>query len=289
MTYESITDHTSPNYTPAGRVPSVFGRPRVVQSITVHHWGVYGQRFDRVVDFLCRPKGSSSAHYVVEDGRVACIVAPQHAAWHSGSSVGNAESVGLELRPEATDGDYATAAELIRELRAVYGDVRLVKHSSWKATACPGRWDLARLDALARSAGGGTAVAKPPVPTQAPPARTTNPSGRPLLNLDGFLGRDTITEWQHAMGTTPDGVISTGPGGSALVAAVQRRLVAAGQDIGRAGVDGVGIFPNTQGSTRRTDTTRALQRYLGTTPDGVLDSPSASIEALQRRLNAGTF
>lgn len=290
MTYESITNKNSGNFTPAGAVKKVFGRPRVIQSITIHHWGVYGQRFDGVVNYLCRRGGTSSAHYVVEDGRVACIVAPRDAAWHSGSSAGNATSVGLELRPEATDGDYATAAELIRELRAAFGDLPLVKHSSWKATACPGKWNLERLDALARAAGPSGGVAKPaapPVPTAPVPARTTNPSGRPLLALDGFLGSATIRELQRRFGTTVDGVISTGPQGSQLVAALQRYLVSKGHDLGT--VDGLGLYPNTHRRTIKTRTQAALQRYLGTTPDGVLDAPSAAIEALQRRLNAGTF
>lgn len=290
MTYESITHKNSGNFTPEGAVQRVFGQPRVITSITVHHWGKYGQHFVPVVDFLCRHGGSSSAHYVIEDGRVACIVAPRDAAWHSGSSRGNATSIGLELRPEATDGDYATAAELIRELRAVFGDLPLVPHSSWKATACPGKWDLARLDALARSAGSGGAAAKPaapPAPTAPVPARTTNPAGRPLLALDGFLGAATIRELQHRFGTTVDGIISTGPGGSQLVAALQRYLVSKGHELGK--VDGLGLYPNTHRRTIRTRTQEALQRHLGTTPDGVLDAPSAAIEALQRRLNAGDF
>lgn len=290
MTYESITNKNSGNFTPEGAVQKVFGQPRVITSITVHHWGKYGQRFMPVVDFLCRHGGKSSAHYVSEAGRVACIVAPRDAAWHSGSNRGNATSIGLELRPEATDGDYATAAELIRELRAVFGDLPLVKHSSWKATACPGKWDLARLDALARSAGSGGAAAKPaapPTPTAPVPARTTNPAGRPLLALDGFLGSATIRELQHRFGTTVDGIISTGPDGSQLVAALQRYLVSKGHELGA--VDGLGLYPNTVRRTIRTRTQEALQRYLGTTADGVLDAPSAAIEALQRRLNAGDF
>ncbi|WP_245862282.1 N-acetylmuramoyl-L-alanine amidase [Sanguibacter antarcticus] len=210
--------------------------------------------------------------------------------WHSGSSAGNATSIGLELRPEATDGDYATAAELIRELRAAFSDLSLVKHSSWKTTACPGRWNLERLDALARTAGSSGGVAKPaapPTPTAPVPPRTTNPAGRPLLALDGHLGAATIRELQHRFGTTVDGVISTGKGGSRLVAALQRYLVSKGHDLGK--VDGLGLYPNTVHRTIRTRTQEALQRYLGTTPDGVLDAPSAAIEALQRRLNAGTF
>ena len=173
------TATSSPNYTPAARVPATFGRgPRRVESITIHHWGAFGQTFDAVVRYLCRPGGSSSAHYVVEHGRASCIVDPDDAAWHAGSARGNTTSIGIECRPEATDGDYATVAELVRALRAVYGEVPLVPHSSWKATACPGRWDLARIDALARTV---------PPPSPAPAPAPTPPPPPPEENDDmGF-------------------------------------------------------------------------------------------------------
>jgi len=164
MAYQSITNFTSPNQSSRGGAR--------ISSITIHHWGVKGQKFQNVVNYLCRPGGTSSAHYVVEDGRVACIVAPGRRAWHSGNNVGNDTSIGIECRPEATDGDYATVAELVRNLRAVYGDLPLKRHSDWKNTACPGAWDLARIDRLARSSaspvsnpsGGGGQVDAPTAP-----------------------------------------------------------------------------------------------------------------------------
>ncbi len=151
MAYQLITQYTSPNQSSRGGAR--------ISSITIHHWGSRGQKFQNVVNYLCRPGGNTSAHYVVEDGRVACIVAPGRRAWHTGTNVGNDTSIGIECRPEATDGDYATVAELVRNLRAAYGDLPLKRHSDWKNTACPGVWDLARIDRLARSA---------PTPTPAP-------------------------------------------------------------------------------------------------------------------------
>jgi len=78
-------------------------------------------------------------------------VNPDDAAWHAGNAEGNATSIGIECRPEATDGDYQTIAELIRYLRGIYGDVPLRPHNSWSSTACPGDYDLDRLDSLARN------------------------------------------------------------------------------------------------------------------------------------------
>lgn len=150
MSYTFQTQYSSKNFTPAAQSRAVFGLDRGFDGITVHHWGADGQRFEDVRDWLCTNNVPTSAHYVVQDGTVACIVAPENVAWHAGTPRGNARTIGIECRPEATDGDFATVAELIRELRATYGDLPLYKHSDWIPTACPGRWDLARLDALAR-------------------------------------------------------------------------------------------------------------------------------------------
>lgn len=148
MTYDLTTQHSSPNHSGP--------RPGRVTGIVIHHWGVRGQRFDSVVRFLCTPwqqrsnKSQSSAHYVAEAGRVACIVDPDRVAWHAGNRQANERTIGIECRPEATDADYATVAELVADLRAVYGDVPLSAHRDYKSTACPGVWDLARIDREAR-------------------------------------------------------------------------------------------------------------------------------------------
>lgn len=167
MAYTLQEQYSSKNFTPNASVKAVFGQPRKVTGITIHHWGIEGQSFANVRNFLCTNSTPSSAHFIAEAGLVACIVSPLDAAWHSGSAVGNATTIGLELRPEATDGDYRTAAELIAWLRSQFGDVPLIPHRNWMATACPGKWDLARLDRLAR--GISTPAAKPaPAPAPAP-------------------------------------------------------------------------------------------------------------------------
>lgn len=151
MTYfidESLNDT---EFTAAGNVPATFGgTPRRIESITIHHWGLFGQTHDGVVDFFVNRNKATSAHFVVSDGRIHCLVSPVDASWAAGNSYGNATSIHIECRPEATDGDYATVAWLISYLRGIYGDVPLKAHREWSATACPGIWDLTRLDALAR-------------------------------------------------------------------------------------------------------------------------------------------
>lgn len=154
--YKYITNIDSPNYTPAHLVAATYGRARNISSITIHWWGLpeWNQKFVPVVDYLCdrnRPS-RTSAHEVIEAGRVACIIDHANAAWHCGNAQGNATSIALELNPRMSEGDYMTAAERIRDIRRMHGwDLPLVKHNYWKATQCPGYYDIARLDHLAKT------------------------------------------------------------------------------------------------------------------------------------------
>jgi len=143
---------TAKGYTPAALVPAAFGRARTIDGIVIHHWGVFGQRHDDVVKFFVSGPGATSAHFVVSAGRIDCLVSPQDAAWHSGTAVGNATTIGIECHPEATDAAYATVAELVSFLRSQNGPLPLSPHRQWNATACPGIWDLPKIDRLAGSA-----------------------------------------------------------------------------------------------------------------------------------------
>lgn len=157
-------------------------------------------------------------------------------------------------------------------------------------------WDyyLNLVNVVAHAGGGGGTSAPPPSPHPAP-APAPAPSGaHAALTLDGVLGRHTIARWQHVMGTTVDGVIS--PGHSELVAAVQRRLNAAGAHDANGhalAVDGVGIASNEGNrypATGHTHTIEALQGYLHSVPlDGYFSDPSNVVRKVQARLNTGRF
>lgn len=134
------TTWNSPNFTPAASVPAVFGRPRTTSRVTIHHWGNDGQSFNNVANYLSRRGGNTSANFVVEAGRVACLVSPANAAWHSGSAEGNATSIGIECRPEMSEGDINEVVALIEWLEDVYGPQEVWLHREWSATACPGRY-----------------------------------------------------------------------------------------------------------------------------------------------------
>lgn len=152
MAYNYITKHNSPNNS---GLRSQYGVEKP-EFIVIHHWGVRGQKFNNVIRYLCTlwsrrsDKRKSSANYVVQARSVACIVDPDEVAWHCGDWNANVRSIGIECRPEATDDDYETVAELIRDLREEYGDLPLKPHKDFQATDCPGIWNLPRLDRMAR-------------------------------------------------------------------------------------------------------------------------------------------
>lgn len=123
----------SPNYN-IGRAE------KPIDYIVIHHWGHEGQSFSGVVCWLCRMNGDSSAHYVVQGGRVECIVNPNDTAWHAGNWNYNLRTIGIECRPEMTDGDFDTTARLIANLWKLYGKKPIIGHRDIIPTACPGKY-----------------------------------------------------------------------------------------------------------------------------------------------------
>lgn len=272
MTYQYITGHTAKYFTK--------GRPYGIDSITIHHWDDPDKRpkFDNIVRIFEQGERRNSAHYVVEAGRVACLVDPDDRAWACGDGVGrnsggNDRSISIECNPRQQDGDYETIAELVRNLRKTYGDLPLYPHRHWASTDCPGTYDLARIDRLARNGSDAPATSTPDYE---------------ILTVDGIAGNATVRRWQQVMGTPVDGVITGqvrpdnrtygrpsltavayGPGGSALVRAVQRT---------------VGTYAD---GLLGPDTIRAVQRRLGVTADAWMGKDT--VRALQTRLNENRF
>ena len=277
--YKYITSRTSPNRSSR--------KGHKVASITVHWWGnPVGQKIGGIVDWLCNPRAGASAHYVVSGDTVYCIVDPDQKAWHSGSNRGNLTSIGLELDPNASmrESTEKTAAALIADLRATYGDLPLSPHRRWTSTQCPGDWDLARLDRLAR----GQKLAPRPAPAPKP-APKPGPAKTGKLEVDGRWGKATSSELQRRLGVVVDGRAGVG-----TWKALQRKL-------GHPVVDGLiehqsykadelgnGIVPKywkfSGRGSKGSKTIKRLQAKLGVTADGVVGS--GTVTALQRKLNA---
>ena len=283
--YTYITKFTSPNQN---------ARNSKVKSITIHHWGSRGQKFDNVVNWLCQKRAGTSAHYVVEAGKVACIVDPDRRAWHAGNSRGNHESIGIECRPEATEGDYATVAALVADLRAVYGNIPLKRHKDWTSTACPGVWDIGKIDRLAR----GVKPSVPAVSTGGASAPAPKPAAPGKLVEDGRWGTATTSALQRLLNSKTGSKLKIdGRTGPETWKALQRHL-------GHPVVDGViehqsyrhaelgnGISPNgwvfSGRKSKGSKTMRRLQARVGVAQDGVVYE--GTTKALQRAINAGKF
>lgn len=266
------TDKTSPNQSARN------GAPRF---IVIHHWGSMGQRFSSVVSWLTQSRSRVSAHYVVEGGRVARIVDESRRAWHAGSNNGNHYGIGIECRPEATDADYATVAALVRNIRDRRGDLPLRPHSAFVDTACPGRWDLARIDREARR--GSSAPA--PVPSS---------GGR--LAVDGRAGVDTMAALQRFLNAGRGGTLDVdGRAGEDTWSALQRYLNAPYVDgrisrqsyrpheLGNGIVDRATAWEHTGRRSEGSQTVELLQSWTGAGADGIWFE--GTTRALQRKLN----
>ena len=154
--YTYITDRTSPNKWVGGNT---------IKGITIHWWGDPAQNptAEGVVNWLCNPAAQVSAHLVITGTgrRVWQLVNDSDRAWHAMS--GNHSTIGLELDPRCRNEDYDVAAEVIANLWRHYGKLPLYPHKHWVATACPGNYDLGRLQREAE------AKLNPPKPAHAPP------------------------------------------------------------------------------------------------------------------------
>lgn len=190
MAYQYITAHSAVFYHPRPAGHKYAG-------IAIHWWGDPAQRptFDGTINYLVYggARHTASVHYVAEAGKVACLLDPDtQLSWGQGDGAGgygNNYFISIECNPRASAGDYATVAELVRELRKVYGNLPLKPHNAFTSTQCPGVWNLAKIDQLAR--GGTTPPApKPPAPKPVTPTPTPARTGLHWVVQRG----DTLTK-----------------------------------------------------------------------------------------------
>ena len=285
--YTYITKYTSPNQN---------ARNRKIAGITIHWWGTpSGQNPLGIVNWLCDKRAGTSAHYVVSEGTVWCIVDPDRRAWHAGNSKANHDQIGIELDPNQSRraATEKTAAALIADLRAVYGNLPLSPHRRWTSTQCPGNWDLGRLDRLARGVKPGVSGGGATVPAPKPAAKPAVQGGK--LVVDGRWGRETskaLQRFLRSKGHNPGAI--DGRMGPKSWRALQEYLRAPYKDgkISRQSYRhtelGNGISPNgweyTGRKSRGSQTIELLQKWAGASVDGVLYE--GTTRAVQRKLNA---
>ena len=298
MGYEYITKYDAACYTP--------GRPYGINAITIHWWddpSVRRPSFDTVINLFVSGSRKTSAHYVAEAGRVACLVAPGDRAWACGDGInvgsgGNDKSISIECNWRQSDGDYDTIAQLIADLRKTYGDLPLKSHCTWTSTDCPGTYDLARLDRLARQRAG---EKLPTVSTPAKPA--TTPAGG-KLSVDQ-VAREVINgKWGNGadrMATLKAAVYdaaalqarvneicgmsgAAGPAPAANIDAIARDVIngAYGNGADRMNrLKGAGYDPNAVQAR--------VNQMLGAGGSTQTTKPAVNIDDLARRAIAGEF
>lgn len=154
-----------------------------------------------------------------------------------------------------------------------------------------------------RSWGTIAAVIRPSYGSASGSASTSKPSASTSakLKVDGYIGKDSTTEWQTQLGTYADGSIDGqasgnkkylpnltsvkyGSGGSPMVKALQRFLESKGYSVGKSGIDGLLGY----------DTVIALQKWMRDALgykkhgiDGIFGINTAA--NVQNALNAGAF
>ena len=153
MSYNYLTQWDSPNFTPNSQTRAVWGKDRVITAIAIHWWGDPNTNptFEGVVATLLNPARQASAHYVATGTgrRVACLVSPDDNSWATNSA--NPYTISIECDPRCRPEDYDVVAELIADIRSVYGNLPLAPHRQFVATQCPGNWDLNKLSNLANN------------------------------------------------------------------------------------------------------------------------------------------
>lgn len=223
---------------------SSYGYGSKILSVTVHHWGSTGQKFGNVVDWLRGYTGNrgSSAHYIAQDGLVEQIVEDSRASWHGGNNKANGTSIGIEMRPEMTDGDWATLVELCVNLERKHGSLKYYGHKDWKNTACPGDY-YDRLGELVDAVNAYHKTGKVPKTTGGGSSSGGGGGSRDYetvaygVTLGLWDKGDPVKDWQDF-------------------------LVDQGYDLGKGGVDGY-FGDDTE------EPTKAFQTKHGLVPDGL--------------------
>lgn len=134
--------------------------------IVVHWWDLPEKRptFNGTVTWLAMRASQVSIQYVAEHLRVTQMVREKDMAWHSGNGDVNRRSIGIEINPRLSDGDYQTVGELIADIwDRRGGECPVDPHRKYTSTSCPGTLDIPRLIRIARAvrAERSTAAAKP--------------------------------------------------------------------------------------------------------------------------------
>lgn len=137
VSYNFIAQYDSPNHGGFGTQIALPARRAVL-----HWWGSpSGQNPQGIIDWLCNPASQVSAHAVVWQGNVACLVNYDEPSWANGDATANTTAITLECDPNDIDGTIPTIVDYLADLVRqgnLAEDFELTGHRDWYNTACPG-------------------------------------------------------------------------------------------------------------------------------------------------------
>lgn len=186
MAYQYLTQYNGTAFTR--------GRPAPPKEIVIHHWGDDSSTWEGSIGHHTRANATTSAHYFVDTGRVACVVDPDDTAWHAGNWPVNQRSIGIENHPLWTPERERTLVELCADLHEKYGSMVYSVHQNWQQTACPGRW-AARVPHIMRAVNAELARRK-----GLPPKTSPSTDAKPITKENDPNGPRWVVEAGDTLG-----------------------------------------------------------------------------------------
>lgn len=273
-----------------------------INGLNVHH---HAATSNAGIDRLVKSNDPASANYIIRNnGSLISSVPEEFRAWTTSAYKNDDDKITVEIQNSTgaptwkiSDAAYETLVRLYADLAKRYkfepSKSNIYGHRDYAATACPGPYLYPKLGDVARQA----AALDGKVGKPSKPSTPSKPSKPNQLVVDGFWGENVTRRAQQLLGTPRDGVVSNqteawkdsnqgltsgwdwsgkaGDGGSKFIREHQKLLKTRG--LYRDKIDGK-LGPNY---------IKALQKWVGTYPDGILGYKSLTVRKFQQKLNSG--
>ncbi len=114
---------------------------KATNSITIHWIGPYPKQVVETPRHWWITSGlEASAHFIVKDENILKCLPEEEVAWHAGCREGNETSIGIEVIPMNTEGEFSDkTVESLKNLLTGLPIVPLKRHYDWTKKDCP-RW-----------------------------------------------------------------------------------------------------------------------------------------------------
>lgn len=108
-------------------------------SYTIHWIGAYpGQSPQDVRAWWETSAGEASAHFIIKDDLCLQCLPLWKTAYHTGNLVGNKTSIGIEVIPKNSKGEFSQKSiETLKELFFLLPVKPILRHFDWSGKECP--------------------------------------------------------------------------------------------------------------------------------------------------------